>query len=112
MALLFTVVLSVRPSQISQSHNPLFFPTEAQSVCKWTWVMADKARLMGAQGAHAVSSAHLSTHIQCQICARRPRHKRLNNRERKRRNTQDFFGDQPPSPSLSVLSVILCDVTL
>lgn len=62
MALLFTVVLSVRPSQISQSHNPLFCPTEAQSVCKWTWVMADKERLTGgprAWAAHAVSPAHI-----------------------------------------------------
>lgn len=44
-ALLFTVVLSVRPSRIRRSHNPLFIPMVVQVVCKWTWVMADRERL-------------------------------------------------------------------
>lgn len=44
-ALLFTVVLSVRPSRIRRGHNPLFIPTVVQVVCKWTWVMADRERL-------------------------------------------------------------------
>lgn len=43
-ASLFTVVLSACPSRISRSHNPLFIPTEARQVCKWTWAMADKER--------------------------------------------------------------------
>lgn len=64
MALLFTVVLSACPSRISQSHNPLFIPTEAQSVCKWTWVMADKERITSPpiQTSHAASNTHLNTH--------------------------------------------------
>lgn len=43
-ASLFTVVLSAHPSRISRSHNPLFIPTEARQLCKWTWAMADKDR--------------------------------------------------------------------
>lgn len=64
MALLFTVVLSVFPSRISRSHNPLFIPTEAQSVCKWTWVMADRERLTGPpiQASHAATYKHRKTH--------------------------------------------------
>lgn len=65
MALLFTVVLSVCPSRISQSHNPLFIPTEAQRVCKWTWVMADKERLTSPPipASHAASNTHGKTHV-------------------------------------------------
>lgn len=64
MALLFTVVLSACPSRISQSRNPLFIPTEAQSVCKWTWVMADRERLASPpiQASHAVSDTDGKTH--------------------------------------------------
>lgn len=65
MALLFTVVLSACPSRISQSRNPLFIPTEAQSVCKWTWVMADRERFASPpiQASRAVSDADGKTHI-------------------------------------------------
>lgn len=68
MALLFTVVLSACPSRISRSHNPLFIPTEAQSVCKWTWVMADKERLTSPpiQASHAASNTDPNTHIHSQ----------------------------------------------
>lgn len=64
MALLFTVVLSAYPSRISQSHNPLFIPTEAQSVCKWTWVMADRERPTSPpiQASHAASNRHGKTY--------------------------------------------------
>ncbi len=64
MALLFTVVLSACPSRIRRSHNPLFIPTEAPSVCKWTWVMADKERLTSPpiQAGHAASNTHRNTH--------------------------------------------------
>lgn len=83
MALLFTVVLSARPSGISQSHNPLFIPTEAQSVCKWTWVMADRERLTGPpiQGRHAASNKHRRTHTLALTHKRS--HAHIHNRETK-----------------------------
>lgn len=81
MALLFTVVLSACPSRISQSHNPLFIPTEAQSVCKWTWVMADEELLTSPpiQGNHAASNTHRKTHVWMHIFILRHRHAHTEN---------------------------------
>lgn len=101
MALLFTVVLSACPSRISQSHNPLFIPTEAQSVCKWTWVMADKERLTSPpiQTSHAASNTHLNTH------ARTLAQTIEEEREQMRKVFVFFFSLSGYYPLLSLLSL-------
>lgn len=125
MALLFTVVLSASPSRISQSHNPLFIPTEAQSVCKWTWVMADKERLTSPPipANHAAPStwaehiwehAHSGDDIDTNAhrhTTTKSKHKEWRRKEREQMKKGFIFSWILPS-FLSVLSAILCHVTL
>lgn len=108
-ALLFTVVLSVCPYRISQSHNPLFVPTEAPSVCKWTWAMADKERLTRP----ARSCPATPRHTWIWTCAHSQKH--TQNEEKRKNEWERFlsffsFGIWPPA--LSVLPAFLCHVTL
>lgn len=93
MALLFTVVLSACPSRISQSRNPLFIPTEAQSVCKWTWVMADRERFASPpiQASHAVSDADGKTHIYTHTHKDKVQMQTSEKRERINERGLDFF---------------------
>lgn len=119
MALLFTVVLSACPSRISQSHNPLFIPTEAQRVCKWTWVMADKERLTSPPieaSQHSFKHAWKNTREHIVILRRTYTQRKstsTNNREWKRANEKGFrLSFLDITPSFSVLPVFLCHVTL